>query len=353
MISDAYTTFKEKPMERDESKAKGGFARAEALSPEERKEIARKAAQARWDGNIPKAKCEGSFKIGQTTILAAVLPNGKRLLTQATFLRALGRSRSPKVGTGVLATVDGIPAFLQANVLKPFVTEELLASTTPYFYLDLEGRRAVGYDAELLPKTAEVYLKFRDGCLAEGRPVPRQYDHIVTACDIVMRGLAHVGIVALVDEATGFQNERARDALAQILEQFIAKELKPYVRAFPLDFFRELCRLRDIPFRDDMKLPPYFGKLVNNLVYCRLAPGVLAELQRKNPVRENGRRKDKNYQWLTENVGHPKLLQLLGSEVTLMRMSRTWDDFKPLVDKYHPPHKDLPLFDWAESGGND
>ena len=164
-----------------------------------------------------------------------------------------------------------------------------------------------------------------------------------------MRGLAHVGIIALVDEATGFQNERARDALAQILEKLIAKELQPYVRAFPIDFFRELCRLRDIRFREDMRLPPYFGKIVNSLVYCRLAPGVLEELQRRNPVTEVGRRKDKHYRYLTENVGHPKLLQLLGSEVTLMRMSATWDEFKELVDKYHPPFKSLPLFEWAES----
>ena len=85
----------------DENKAKGGHARAEALSPEERKAIAKKAASARWDADIPQADFEGAFPIGDAEVAAAVLPNGKRLLTQATFLRALGRSRSPKAGTGV------------------------------------------------------------------------------------------------------------------------------------------------------------------------------------------------------------------------------------------------------------
>lgn len=102
---------------------------------------------------------------------AAVLANGKRLLTQATFLRALGRSRSPKAGTGVLATVDGIPFFLQADVLKPFITEDLLSSTTPIFFKEKTGKRCVGYDANLLPMVAEVYLRFRDACLADGKSV--------------------------------------------------------------------------------------------------------------------------------------------------------------------------------------
>src|SRR3989304_6677781 len=83
-------------------KAKGGHARAKSLSPEQRTEIARKPALARWDVEVPQATHEGTFKIGSSKISAAVLPNGMRLLTQATFLRAIGRSRSPKAGTGVV-----------------------------------------------------------------------------------------------------------------------------------------------------------------------------------------------------------------------------------------------------------
>jgi len=37
----------------------------------------------------------------------------------------------PKAGTGVFGSIDGVPSFLQAEVLKPFITEELLQSTTP------------------------------------------------------------------------------------------------------------------------------------------------------------------------------------------------------------------------------
>lgn len=99
----------------DESKAKGGFARAEKLTVEERKRIAREGARARWDANVPHAAHEGVVNVGKAQIGAAVLPNSKRLLTQASFLRALGRSRSPKAGTGVLSTAAGLPFFLQAE----------------------------------------------------------------------------------------------------------------------------------------------------------------------------------------------------------------------------------------------
>lgn len=145
----------------DKSKAKGGHARRDALSADKRREIARKAALARWNADIPQADFEGVFRIGDTEVAAAVLPNGKRLLTQSTFLRALGRSRSPKAGTGVLSTVDGLPFFLQAEALKPYISEDLRMSTTPIFFRTKSGGKAVGYDAELLPMVCEVLPKIQ------------------------------------------------------------------------------------------------------------------------------------------------------------------------------------------------
>ena len=121
-------------------KAKGGKARAEVLSPEKRREIAKKAAQSRWDGNLEIATHEGEFSIGNSKISCANLPNKKRIITQAAFLRALGRSRSPKAGTGVLKTVDDLPFFLQAEALKPFIIEELYTSTKPIFYKSKSGK---------------------------------------------------------------------------------------------------------------------------------------------------------------------------------------------------------------------
>lgn len=334
-------------------KAKGGKARAEVLTPEKRHEIAKHAALARWDGNLEIATHEGSFSIGSSDIACANLPNKKRIITQAAFLRALGRSRSPKAGTGVLKTVDDLPFFLQADVLKPFINEGLYTSTKPIFYRTKSGKKGVGYDATLLPQVAEVYLRFRDDCYARGKEIPRQYKHIIVASDILMRGLAHVGIIALVDAATGYEKERAKEELAKILEAFVAKELQPWVRTFPNDFYENMFRLRGLSFPgSSVKRPQYFGYLTNDIIYRRLAPGVWKELKEQAEKNEKGKPKHKLFQKLTPDIGHPKLRDLLTSVTTIMKLSDQWSDFKHKLDRVHPAYNETMLLPFDDKDDN-
>ncbi len=94
------------------------------------------------------------------------------------------------------------------------------------------------------------------------------------------RDRLHVGIISLVDEATGYQEFRQRDALARILEAFIDKELQPWVQTFPSDYYSELFRLRGLDYpTGTVQRPQYFGHLTNDIVYKRIAPGVLEELK--------------------------------------------------------------------------
>lgn len=341
--------------ESDSAQKLGGIARAQKLTPERKKEIAQRAASARWDVDLPMATHEGEFKLGDEVVASAVLPNGMRVITQATFLRSLGRSRSPKAGTGVLSTVDQLPFFLQAEVLKPFISDDLAMSTTPIFYRTRAGGKGVGYDARLLPKVAEVYLKYRDACLAmPGGKIPKRYSDIFRSADILMRGLADIGIIALVDEATGFQRDRASDALARILEEFIAKELRPWVRTFPNEFYTQLFRLRGLSFpKDSISRPKYFGHLTNDIIYKRLAPGVLEMLKASTPKDEKGRLKHRLFQRLTEDVGHPKLREHLASVITLMKISRDYEQFEHFLAQAHPKYgatPDLPFLDDSGPG---
>lgn len=337
--------------ENSAGKAIGGKARAESLTQEERKSIARNAAQSRWDGTLPVATHEGDFPIGESLLSCANLPDGKRVITQATFLRALGRSRSPKAGTGVLSTVDELPFFLQANVIKPFIDEELYASTRPIFYRNKHGKKGVGYDATLLPKVAEVYLKFRDHSLANNGEIPKQHEHIIRASDTLIRGLARVGIIALVDEATGYQKDRAKNELAKILEAFVAKELQPWVKTFPSDFYENMFRLREIPYpTEGVKRPQYFGHLTNDIIYRRLAPGVWKELKEQAEKDEKGRLKNKLHQKLTVEIGHPKLRELVVSVTTVMKLSNSWNDFKGKLDRVHPAYNETMLLPFDLEG---
>lgn len=324
-------------MSKDESKVAGGVARAKKLTPSKRSEIAKMAAEARWKENLPQATHEGEFDIGGSTISAAVLLDGTRLLTQATFLRALGRSRSPKAGAGVLSTVDGLPFFLQAELLKPFINKELAESTAPIFFKQKSGKKSVGYDAATLPMVAEVYLKMRDAYLLERKSVPKQYQHIVLACDTVMRGLARVGIVALVDEATGYQKVRDKKALQAILDRYLAKELAAWAKRFPDEFYQQMFRLKGWPFNPlSVAKPGVVGKYTVDLIYERLAPGLVEQLEQVNPKTEGGTRKSRHHQWLSSDVGHPALAQHLHAVIGLMRACANWEQFLDMLERAFP-----------------
>jgi hypothetical protein len=320
------------PNEPDGSlQSQGGKARAAKLSKEELKNIAKAGADARW--GIPKATHEGVIQIGENLqIPCAVLEDGRRVLTQSGFMKALGRARQAK-GRAYYDSDVNMPAFLTAKNLKPFIPKDLekTSSQIEFRQVGKGGPRAFGYPAELLPAVCEVFLKARDA----GELAPTQA-HIAKQAEFLIRGLANVGIVALVDEATGFQDVRTKNALAEILEQFIAKELQAWTRTFPVEFYKNIFRLRGWPFNpDSVKRPGVIGKYTNDIVYDRLAPGVLAELKRINP-RVDGRRKHKHYNWLTGEVGHPKLLAHLEGVKLLMKLSPTWEQFRSLLDEHYP-----------------
>ena len=168
--------------------------------------------------------------------------------------------------------------------------------------------------------------------------------HIAEQCETLVRGFARVGIIALIDEATGYQKDRAADSLARILEAFVAKELQPWVKTFPADYYEHLFRLRGLDYQHDTpKRPQYFGVLTNDLVYRRLAPGVLDELKRVSKG-DDGKTKHKLFQKLTQNIGYPKLREHLGSVVTIMKLSDDYADFRSKMDRIHPIYgKTLPL----------
>lgn len=329
-------------------KAKGGAARAAKLSPEERSKIASKAAKARWDTSIQVATHIGELQIGNLVLPCAVLPDGTRVLSQGGITKAFGpvtggwqmRQRKKE---GNLH--DGeVPMFLVAASLKLFIDNELRTMvSSPIKYRDPRGGPIrIGMDAVLLPKVCDVWLRARDADALTKIQKP-----VADRADILMRGLAHTGIIALVDEVTGYQRDRAKDALSNILLAFIEKELQPWVHTFPGDYYGELFRLRGLEYpSDSVKRPQYFGILTNDIVYKRLAPGVLKELKRVTPKSNKGNRKHRYFQRLTSNIGYPKLREHLGAVVAIMKLSDNYADFVSKLDRLYPRYgetMDLPL----------
>jgi hypothetical protein len=310
----------------------GGEARAERMTAEERSRSGRLAAEARWGRSATLAPYVGVIVLGDRSIDCAVLEDERRLINQTAMNAAFERTGGARRGPGA----QGLPLLSPLN-LQSFITPELRKiGESPIAYRLPSGARALGYPAEILPLLCELYLEARQ----EGR-LRKNQEPIAAAAEILLRGLARVGIEALVDEATGYQEVRAKNALAKILETFVAKELQPWIRTFPDDFYAELFRLRNLDYPyGTVRRPQYFGHLTNDLIYRRVAPGVLEELKRVTDRNDAGQPKHKYFQRLTTNVGYPKLREHLGSVVTIMKLSQDWRDFRDKLDRIHPRYGD-------------
>lgn len=216
-----------------------------------------------------------------------------------------------------------------------------MASKNPIAYKPLTGGRiAFGYKAELMPMVCYAYLDAE-----KAKKLYKSQKHIARATEILVRGFATVGIIALIDEATGYQKVRDRLALRKILDAYLRKELAAWAKRFPDDFYEEMFRLRKWQWSGlSVKRPGYVGKLTNDLVYERLAPALLAELQRKNPISESGHRKAQHHRWLSDDIGIPALAQHLHAVIALMRTTDSWSNFYGMINRALPKKSgQLPL----------
>jgi hypothetical protein len=272
---------------------------------------------------VLKATHSGKLFIGNTEIPCHVLENGERILSTRGIMKSLGRTWRGRKYSGTQ-----LPVFLEAKNLKTYISDDLATVLAPIIFKPKTGYSSEGYKAEILPIVCDIYLKARD----DGTLTPQQ-ETIAKSCDILVRALSKVGIIALVDEATGYQEVREKDELQKILAAYISAELLPWTRRFPIEFYKEMFRLKNWPYpfylgKGVPKGPRYAGKLTKQLIYEKLPPGVLQELERKNPPNEKWQRKHRHHQWLTENIGNPHLEKQVAVVTTLMKVSPNWKVFE-------------------------
>jgi|SRR5262252_2940119 len=314
--------------------AKGGKERARRLDPDKRQEIARLAAMTRWAAQGPPpllakyGAADRPLKIGAIEIPCYVLEDGTRVLAQRGLQIGIGLS-----GGGSSSGEQRVPSLLAGLGKKGIDIRGLIARIqNPIRFIPPHGGNpAYGYEASILPDLCAVIIE-----AAHQNKLQPQQQKMAQQCSTLQHGFATVGINALVDEATGYQDYRARDALAQILERFVAKELRPWVKTFPNEYYQQIFRLNGWPYSDNCGRPGVLGHWTNNIVYKRLAPGVLGELKRLTPRTDSGRLKDKLFQRLTDDVGHPKLREHLAGVLMLMKYSENWKQFIERLDVEYP-----------------
>jgi len=290
--------------------------------------------------DLPRSICgspDSPLKIGNIDIPCYVLEHKgevKRVLSGRGMQTALA------LGQRHGALLKG---FLGKNNIKPYINKELameLSNPIRFVRPGRGGKLAVGYEATILVDLCDAVLDARDaGVLTVKQLV------VAKQCEILTRAFAKVGIIALVDEATGYQEIRSRYALEQILDKFISKELRKWAKTFPDEFYEQMFKLRNwqyIPF--SVKRPGVVGRYTNDLVYERLAPGILEELKRITPRDAKGRAKHRFFQRLTEDVGHPRLREHLTAVIALMKAASNWAQFYRMLQRALPKHMEqMPL----------
>jgi hypothetical protein len=291
------------------------------------------------DKPIPWAVAEGSIEIGDAKIPCAVLENGERVLSQQGMLRAIGRSRSAKGGEG--ASVDEGAPFLRAKNLKPFVSKELEASTKPIIYKPLKGGYtpkggavaiAYGFKADAFPDILQVYVDAKNaGKLHESQ------EKIGDIAVSLVRALPKIGMIALVDEGTGYQKDRPHDDLQRLLEAYVLPEHRPWLQAIPREFTKELYRVYGWN-TSTQRGPRYAGKLTRKLLYEYLPSPVLPQLDHLNPPnKKTWQRKKRHHQHLTKGIGLEHFKGQLSGVMALLRASPNKRVFESLFQRAYGP----------------
>jgi hypothetical protein len=333
-----------------EAGAKGGKARAAKLSKEARSAIARKGGLARHSAGrptdqLPKAMCGGEqpLRLGMLEVPCYVLDDERRVITMRGMQAALGMSTS-----------GGAPrmAILARSIaLTPSQGNDLAVRLeSPIEFVMPQGGVAHGYEGLLLVNIAETILDARRA----GVITPR-YAHIAQAAEILLAAFASVGIIALIDEATGYQNVRRRLALAELLDNYISDKMNFWTKTFPDEFYEEYFRLQSW---DSSKLragdgkPAEIGKFTRDVVYRRMHPWIVRELEEKNPCIVPGRRMYKHHMWLSQELGHPALKEHLAKIITIMKLSTDMLDFNQKLTKVLGQAGDQGFFDEFFRGEN-
>ncbi len=314
-------------------RAKGGVARALSLSPERRKEIAMSAVAAKKDrANLPRTICGTEDKkiiFGDIEIQCYVLEGEARVLTMRTLQSGIGMSEG-----GGKGGARKIPALMtRLGNLGLNIMELDVRANNPIRFITPSGGIADGYDAKMLPDICAVLIE-----ADRKRLLDKRYQHIADRAATLQHGFATMGIIWLVDKVTGYDTFKKANEFASIIQLFVAPELRPYVRRFPPEYYEQICRLRQVPYDpSSVKRPAYFGHLTNSITYHRLAPYVWKELKAK-ASKALAVSKPHLHRYLTEDMGDPRLREVIITNITVMKLSNDWFDFVEKLDRVLPQY---------------
>ncbi|MEJ0011495.1 MAG: P63C domain-containing protein [Bauldia sp.] len=317
---------------KDSPQRRGGLARRESLSPNERRRAARQAAIARWKqvGDVPEASHHGVLEIGDRQLEVYVLEDGRRLFHKRVMGHALGLKSEG--GNAFMKMISGqkirseIPADLADKLAKPVV------------FRGFTGDPVHGYEASVLIEVCEALIRVRDSDSLTKRQM-----FLAVQAEFLLRAAAKLGITALIDEATGYSDNKRKDEYRQLFQEFLRDEFAQWEQdEYPDRFFDMIYKLYGLKRKnpDSTKHPRFFAKFIRKYIYYPLANShgaILEQLDQKNPtVYTNGGRRYKMYQFLSEKVGLPALRAHLWQTIGIGAVVSDNESFDKLFYKAFP-----------------
>ena len=312
----------------DTPQSKGGKARSQSLMPSERRRIAREAANARWEEPSPKAVFGASdkpIKIADIQVPCYVLDDGRRVITMSGIIDTLNIARGGSMKRGM----SRLELFVSGKLIKPFVSNELYERVRNPIKFRIGRSVAYGYDSDTLIDIAEAVLAAENAGVLMSQQSP-----IVYQCRVIMSGLTRIGLIALIDEATGYQTKRDANELQEILKTYLLPEHRPWMQTIPQEFTNEIYRVYGWKRQANNQGPRYAGKLIRQLIYERLPKPVLPALDELNPSNKNYQRKHRHHQFLNEKQGLDHFRSQVITVMTLLRISKNKGEFNRHLESY-------------------
>jgi len=311
--------------------SKGGLGRKQKLSVEQRKAIASRAARVRWERKapgenaqsesgestqneeniaLPRALWPGELAIGKSSIPVYVLDDGRRIVsrTGATFVLTEGK------GGG------NLESYLQVKVLESYMPQDLHSRMVDFSIQEVVNKSVKGMEADTFLEICAGYVR----ALQDGKLESETQVSIAMRAAMFSAACSKVGLIALIDEATGYQHHREGEELQLKLKLYLENEMRKWDRTFPADLWVQFGRLTHWKGSVNQR-PKYWGKLVMELIYEYLDPDVAQWLRENAPKPKHGQ----NYhQWLTSQYGLNRLVEHIWKVVGIASTCETMDELK-------------------------
>ena len=257
----------------------------------------------------------GYLKILENEIPVAVLEGEKRVMVQREVVGLLTGNKK-----------GGLSRYLKPENLQPFLPEKFKHVPLDQAVLKFKvgNVTAQAFEAEDIISICDMYLKAQDA-----RALIGQQKKLAQTAEILKRTFAKVGLVALIDEATGYQIDRDKDALRLLVQQYIIEEAREWTKEFYDPFFHELDRIYGNQRTISRSRPKYYARFINKYVYEPIEHGlVLDELNRLNPLDRKGYRKKRLHQFLSEKLGLRVLRDRIAKVTAIMQISPNMRRYK-------------------------